>query len=208
MVKFFSICLVVLLLCSCHSRRKEIARIVEEWKNKEVICPDPLLVKVQGRDTILPDFQERKYKILNYIDTSGCTECRMKLAEWQLLKQEIDSLGYDVDILFVAWVHNYDELEILQRANRCQLPFLYDPQGDMQKINQFPAEPAFQTFLLDSLNRVLLIGSPVENDKIWTLYQRSLSSLNSGIPGRTFCPNIGYLYDSLVRPNLPDEKIR
>ena len=153
-------------------------------KNKEVIFPDPLLVKVQGRDTILPDFQERKYKILNYIDTSGCTECRMKLAEWQLLKQEIDSLGYDVDILFVAWVHNYDELEILQRANRCQLPFLYDPQGDMQKINQFPAEPAFQTFLLDSLNRVLLIGSPVENDKIWTLYQRSLSSLNSGIPGR------------------------
>lgn len=96
------------------------------------------MVKVQGRDTILPDFQERKYKILNYIDTSGCTECRMKLAEWQLLKQEIDSLGYDVDILFVAWVHNYDELEILQRANRCQLPFLYDPQGDMQKINQFP----------------------------------------------------------------------
>ena len=88
MVKFFSICLVVLLLCSCHSRRKEIARIVEEWKNKEVIFPDPLLVKVQGRDTILPDFQERKYKILNYIDTSGCTECRMKLAEWQLLKQE------------------------------------------------------------------------------------------------------------------------
>ena len=139
MVKFFSICLVVLLLCSCHSRRKEIARIVEEWKNKEVIFPDPLLVKVQGRDTILPDFQERKYKILNYIDTSGCTECRMKLAQWQ---------------------------------------------GDMQKINQFPAEPAFQTFLLDSLNRVLLIGSPVENDKIWTLYQRSLSSLNSGIPGR------------------------
>ena len=68
MVKFFSICLVVLLLCSCHSRRKEIARIVEEWKNKEVIFPDPLLVKVQGRDTILPDFQERKYKILNYID--------------------------------------------------------------------------------------------------------------------------------------------
>ena len=63
MVKFFSICLVVLLLCSCHSRRKEIARIVEEWKNKEVIFPDPLLVKVQGRDTILPDFQERKYKI-------------------------------------------------------------------------------------------------------------------------------------------------
>lgn len=44
MVKFFSICLVVLLLCSCHSRRKEIARIVEEWKNKEVIFPDPLLV--------------------------------------------------------------------------------------------------------------------------------------------------------------------
>ena len=37
MVKFFSICQVVLLLCSCHSRRKEIARIFEEWKNKEVI---------------------------------------------------------------------------------------------------------------------------------------------------------------------------
>ena len=146
MVKFFSICLVVLLLCSCHSRRKEIARIVEEWKNKEVIFPDPLLVKVQGRDTILPDFQERKYKILNYIDTSGCTECRMKLAEWQLLKQEIDSLGYDVDILFVAWVHNYDELEILQRANRCQLPFLYDPQGGYAKNQPVSCRTGFPNF--------------------------------------------------------------
>lgn len=45
MVKFFSICLVVLLLCSCHSRRKEIARIVEEWKNKEVIFPGSLIGK-------------------------------------------------------------------------------------------------------------------------------------------------------------------
>ena len=70
----------------------------------------------------------------------------MKLAEWQLLKQEIDSLGYDVDILFVAWVHNYDELEILQRANRCQLPFLYDPQGDMQKNQPVSCRTGFPNF--------------------------------------------------------------
>ena len=81
MVKFFSICLVVLLLCSCHSRRKEIARIVEEWKNKEVIFPDPLLVKVQGRDTILPDFQERKYKILNYMYVMPDETGRMAIIE-------------------------------------------------------------------------------------------------------------------------------
>lgn len=176
MVRILSICLLIVIISSCHTRRKEIGRIVEEWKNKEVILPCPMNLKVQGQDTVLPDFNIRKYKILNYIDTSGCTECRMKLAEWQSLKREIDQLGYDVDIIFAAWVHNYDELEVLQRANRCRIPFYYDLQGDMQKINHFPSEPAFQTFLLDSLNRVILLGNPVENDKIWTLYQRMMGN--------------------------------
>lgn len=175
MIRILSICFLISLLVSCQSRRQEIARIIEEWKNKEVILPDPLFLKVQGRDTVLPDFQFRKYKILNYIDTSGCTECRLQLPAWEKLKQEMDTLGYDVDIIFVAWVRNYEELEILQHANDCQLPFLYDPEGEIQKINHFPAEPSLQTFLLDSLNRVLLLGSPIENDRIWTLYQRLLS---------------------------------
>ena len=67
MVKFFSICLVVLLLCSCHSRRKEIARIVEEWKNKEVI-----FYRMKGADHGGPMFfcEEMLDEVIKFIKKS------------------------------------------------------------------------------------------------------------------------------------------
>ena len=37
-------------------------------------------------------------------------------------------------------------------------------------LNHFPADPTFQTFLLDKNNRVLAVGNPVHNPKVKELY--------------------------------------
>ena len=163
-----------LVLFSCDNRKREISRLVKEWKNKEILFPENLDAKIYGRDTFCPDIWNARYKILNYTDTSGCTECKMHLYDWKLLKQQTDSLGLDVSYIFVAWVHQYDELETLQSINKCDIPFYYDYEGQMMQLNHFPDHDGFQTFLLDSANRVILIGNPVTSTAIRELYFATL----------------------------------
>lgn len=173
-IGYLSIVIFLFLLTDCNSRKQEIAAIVKAWQGKEIILPDTLTLKVQGRDTVCPDLSEARFKILNYIDTSGCTSCRTRFYDWNLLQQQTDSLNLDVAYLFIAWVKEYEELEILQQINHCQIPCLYDSTGTLGRLNQFPPYPRLQTFLLDSLNRVILIGSPIDNPSLKTLYLKKM----------------------------------
>ena len=51
-----------------------------KWQNKEIFIPQNLQAFIYGKDTII-NYHNNKYNILNYIDTSGCTECHMQLFE-------------------------------------------------------------------------------------------------------------------------------
>lgn len=173
-MKLISLLLILCLATSCNSRKREITRLVKEWKNKEILFPDHLEAKIYGQDTNCPDIWKAKYKILNYTDTSGCTECKMQLYDWKKLKQQTDSLGLEVSYLFIAWVKQYEELETLQSVNKCNIPFFYDPQGQMMQLNHFPSHDGFQTFLLDSANRVILIGNPLSSSTLRNLYIQTM----------------------------------
>lgn len=174
MMKPIFVILILLSIFSCNSRKRELTKLVREWQNKEILFPDSMEMKVFGRDTVCPDIWEAKYKILSYTDTSGCTECNMKLYDWTRLKQKTDSLGLDVSYIFVAWVNIYEELETLQAINKCDIPFFYDRTGKMQQLNRFPERRSFRSFLLDSANRVVLIGNPVDSKAIQELYLEAL----------------------------------
>lgn len=173
-----SLCLLLsflLLSPGCDSKKKQLTKLVEKWQGKEILFPHEPEIKLYGRDTLCPELFTREYKILNYIDTNGCTECRLKLFDWQLLKEEADSLNLNVSFVFVAWVKNYQELETIQKINRFDSPILYDRRGQADSLNHFSDVPGFQTFLLDADNRVVLIGSPVGNQSLWDLYKKKMA---------------------------------
>lgn len=174
-MKLFLSFLFLLSAYSCTTRKQEISQLVKEWQNKEIIFPDSLETRIFGRDTVCPGMWKARYKIFNYTDTSGCTECRMKLYEWKRLKKQVDSLNLDVSFIFAAWVNQYDELETLQSINKCNIPFIYDRTGRMMQLNHFPTREGFQTFLLDSANRVILIGNPLETETLRNLYLKNVS---------------------------------
>lgn len=167
--------LFVAAFTGCNNRKREIARLVQSWQNKEILFPEDMEAKIFGRDTVCPDLFAKKYKILNYIDTIGCTACQAKLYEWKLRKEEADSLQLDAAFVFIATVEQYEELETLQHINKCDIPIFYDREGQLMQLNRLPQERGFQTFLLDSANRVLLIGNPATNDKLWQLYLKKMS---------------------------------
>lgn len=170
------LCVFLYSITSCNFITKlKIYYNIKYWQNKSLIIPNNLDVKVQGKNSYSTLSQFSNYRILNYIDTSTCISCELKLREWQLLKNEIDSLNIKVDIVFVVWSQNYDNLEKLQKINKCIIPCIYDYQNEIALINNFSAQSDFHTFLLDSFNRVLLIGNPITNKQIRKLYIKKIS---------------------------------
>lgn len=168
-ILIFAFCIV-----SCSAKKEKIKNIVQTWQTKEILFPNNLKVKVYGKDTIC-SIDNKKYKILNYIDTSGCTACQLKLYEWKLLKDEVDSLKLNTDFIFIVYLQDYRELELMQCKNKFNVPLYYDLQDSFNKLNKLPQFQTFRTFLLDTNNRVLLIGNPINNPKLWSLYKKEIS---------------------------------
>lgn len=50
----------------------------------------------------------------------------------------------------------------------------------MNKLNHFPTDMAFHTFLLDKENKVVAIGNPIHNSKVKELYLKIIQGEKIG----------------------------
>jgi len=50
-------------------------------------------------------------------------------------------------------------------------PVFIDETNSIDSLNHFPQQPEFQCFLLDGDNKVVAIGNPASNSRIWELYK-------------------------------------
>lgn len=79
------------LSSSCASSTHNEKEIVAEWVGKEIIIPEQLTFQILEEAVdiglALPD-----YRIVNYVDSTGCTSCRLKLPLWEETINEFRSL--------------------------------------------------------------------------------------------------------------------
>ena len=82
-------------------KEKEVVRLMKEWNRKEVLFPDDLLFTVLEKDT-LKEIPKSDYTIITYVDSIGCTSCKLKLQNWLLLERKLRSItNKRVSCLFV-----------------------------------------------------------------------------------------------------------
>ena len=162
----------VCVLASCKESREEaMLRLVGEWNGKEIKFPVRSVFTVQGKDTVDFEFRHADYKVVTYIDSVGCTSCKLQLPRWKELLAEVDSL-MEGSVPFLFYFHPKDmkELRYLTRRDRFTYPVCFDEKDEFNRLNRFPKEMMLQTFLLDKDNKVLAIGNPVLNPKVKELY--------------------------------------
>jgi hypothetical protein len=169
--------IVVLSLGACNSNKKKesITNVVLEWIGKEIRFPEHVSCYVLGKDTFpelcLECFQ-KEYKILLYVDSAGCSNCRLNLFEWKQLIEESDTLFQGkLEFLLFFQPKNIVDMTILFMRNNFDHPVFIDTNGSIDLINHFPQIMEHQCFLLNSDNKVLVIGNPALNSKIWELYK-------------------------------------
>ena len=160
------------MLASCQESREEaMLRLVNEWNGKEIKFPARSVFTIQGKDTVDWEFGNADYKVVTYIDSVGCTSCKLQLPRWKKMVAEVDSLTNGrVPFLFYFHPKDRKELRYLTRRDDFTYPVCFDERDELNRLNQFPTDMTFQTFLLDKDNKVVAMGNPVHNPKVKELY--------------------------------------
>lgn len=169
--------LVLFSLFSCKKyNKKELSEQINQWMGKQIEYPDDMVFMKLAKDTVEYPFEKSDYKVLVYVDSSGCTSCKLQLRRWKDFMAQTDSLrNKTISYLFVFQTKDQKELQYLLKKDDFNNPVVMDIDNSFNKRNNLPENSIFQTMLLDKDNKVVLIGNPIQNPSVKDLYMQFLS---------------------------------
>jgi hypothetical protein len=175
-----SLFIIILTLSFCFyscnkNKRTNAQKVVSEWTGKEMKFPAGLQCVSIMKDTACIDLYGDNYKILLYIDSLGCTSCRLNLSKWKNLIAEADSVFQkkpEFLFFFQSKKNREKELQVILKSDGFRHPVFIDKTNAIMKLNNIPKEQEYQCFLLGKDNKVVMVGNPVLNPAIWELYKK------------------------------------
>lgn len=170
--------LLVLIISSCkESEQDRITRLVSEWEGRIIRYPSNAELVSIGKDSIpMSNLRNTDYTIVSYIDSIGCMSCKLQLPEWELfIKSLKTSSENQMSCLFFFHPNDENSLIRLLHRTRFSYPIYIDRNDVFNKLNNFPPDIMFQTFLVDKNNKVVAIGNPIHNPKVKELYLNIIS---------------------------------
>ncbi|MDD4404804.1 MAG: DUF1573 domain-containing protein [Parabacteroides sp.] len=167
---------ILLFFFSCKESDKErITRLMVQWQGKEVQFPSKMIFTKFASDTVDYQIPQSDYKIVVYVDSIGCTSCKLQLAKWKELIVTLDSVtGGSVPVLFFFQSNNVREITYLLKRDGFDMPVCINTNDEINKLNNFPSDLNFQTFLLDKNNHIKVIGNPIHNLSVRDLYLNTI----------------------------------
>lgn len=196
---------------SCqNSERKQIEQLVKEWTDREILLPEGPVFTRFATDTVSYTIQPARYKVIVFVDSVGCISCKLQLPKWKDLINEVDSLSEtDIPFLFFFQTKNVSEIRHILRCDNFANPVCIDTADDLYKLNRFPSNMMFQTFLVDAGNRVKVIGNPIHNLSVKELYLKEIAGIKSTAWSVTVIQldSTEYHYDTVGENETVDKKI-
>lgn len=197
-----------LFILSCTDGRNKIEKQVNEWNNKEILFPGNPVFTRMVKDTVPYRIPKTGYKVVVFVDSVGCISCKLQLPRWKEFMHEVDSLS-DGNIPFVFFFQTKDvrELRYILRRDNFPHPVCIDTEDRFYKLNRFPGEMMFQTFLVDSENRVKVIGNPIHNLSVKDLYLKKIAGIEAvSLPVTTIQPDSAEYHYGVVGENMTASK--
>lgn len=169
-ITFYSIiCILVLTNCKNESKNKkynEIKNTLELWIGKKIYLSNMLIHAADSNRYNHSILLEKK--IVVYIDTTSCTECRLHLQEWNV---KIRELKNNIRFIFIVNPKKYEIAKSIFCREKLESMLFQDMNNEFKYKNKILSNVKYQTFLLDEKNNIQVIGDPIGNDKLWKLYK-------------------------------------
>ena len=170
-------------LLSCRrGADAHLAAHLEALYGRRIVLPDQLVVA--GPEGTLPfsrPAHSAPLSIICYIDSVECTACRLSdLMTWytfdEYVYQRTPSRPEVMPAVVIA-TRDTASVNSYVRLFRYDFPILIDTAHRFAALNDLPPEEVLHTFLLDSEDRIELVGWPFLNDKSIALYRRTIERL-------------------------------
>lgn len=168
------ILLILIFTFSCQNKKaKEIETVLNEMKGETIRFPNILKATLMGEDTLCPDILKKENRIVVYFDSTGCTECKMKLNEWTTIIRFAKDSVSNLSFLFIMSPQKDKSLSVrsILKRHEFNYPVFIDSLNQFEVLNKLNRDSRFHTFLIDKHNEIVLVGSPIGNEKMWKLYK-------------------------------------
>ena len=172
MKKFLAIAS-LLLLISCVDTR--VKKDLIALQSQPIRFPPNLITTINGKDTVIYNLYKSEYKLIIYVDSIACSSCEINhMHLWKPYIEYADSLSNDkLKLYFIFSPRKEDKkaIRVSLALYPIDYPVIIDNNNEFEKFNpHIPSNRAMHVFLLDSHNRVRLVGSPVANQEIRRLF--------------------------------------
>lgn len=158
-----------------NSRTKQIGSFMKDKKGKIIQIPDSISVKELNIDSTYSHYSSKEFinsksfKIVTSIN-GDCHACVNQLTEWKsVISKFSDS---NVRFLFFIYADNYARFELMNMHEiNFEYPVVYDYNNDFTTNNKIPDDYLLNTMLIDSHDKILVIGNPLKSQEILKLYE-------------------------------------
>jgi len=167
-----------LILFSCNeSNLQRIERLTQAWTGKTVYYPVDTVFESFDMDSVRKySLKRTDYTVVSYIDSTSCTRSNLKLEKWKEFLSCLKPYGNGkATCLFFFHPENKGQIVNLLKASRFNYPVCIDEDDIFNKLNHFPSDSIFKTFILDKDNKIVAMGNPVDDLKIKELYLNIIS---------------------------------
>lgn len=175
----FVFCL-MLMPQSCSHKEKKMRDNIEKMRKNPICIPSDKMVCVLNKEKLTKEFVNDEYslKLVVYVDSVVCSSCRLKeMYKWDDFLSKLESVSSQIKVFFI-FATSYDNIRKLKISAKTlpnSFPIYMDTTNIFLRMNpHIPHNPMFHTFLLDENNNVLLVGNPLENEKIEKLFWQIL----------------------------------
>ena len=190
MKNIIAIVVFTLVAISCSQSVDEHKNVVNQMSGMQIVFPANLTYQV-GNTRINLNPSEADFKIIVYIDSAGCTTCKMRMTLWNEIMAEFKALtSLDIQLVMILNTQPTEEYFEVIKDREFNHPVCFDPENSFAAHNSLPDNSKYHSFLLNSNDSIIAIGNPAENPKIKELYKKIIISDEKFVnPPKTLCEN-------------------
>lgn len=164
---------VLFVFCACNNNRVE--NEIRNLFGRQITFPTGY-VSLSYHDSLSVDsLLTKDIKMVSYIDDLPCTSCGVRmLRSWA---EEVKEIDPEVAYVIVVQTQEKDVLFENFDSMRLSCPLMYYDTPVFGEVNKLDVLARNKTFLLNRENRIVLVGEPFNNEKLFHLYRKTIASL-------------------------------
>ena len=145
---------------------------MEKWLGKTMVIPDSLPVYYKNDLLCLTNYyiDTTKYHIISNIDGT-CHQCIEAFELWQDLIDEHSNV--DVQFIFIVKTNAPKRVLFILETLDFNYPIIFDEKMEYEILNQI--DDISNTVLTDFNQKILLVGNPIQNQKLNDLYLKIIA---------------------------------